>query len=162
VPQAMGNEHPSLYPYQPMPTAEGQIIIACGNDKQFARLAEVLGHPEWAEDERFANFADRNVHRAELEPGLIAALSEKTNQEWFDILTEAGLPCAPINSIAEGVDLASSLGLDPVAEAGAGDRIIPTVANPIRYSQTPASYELAPPKLGESTEAVKDWLRSLR
>ncbi|WP_166974644.1 CaiB/BaiF CoA transferase family protein [Brevibacterium atlanticum] len=162
VPRAMGNEHPSLYPYQPMPTAEGQIIIACGNDKQFARLAEVLGHPEWAEDERFANFADRNVHRAELEPGLIAALGAKTNQEWFDILTEAGLPCAPINSIAEGVDLAASLGLDPVAEAGAGDRVIPTVANPIRLSQTPASYELAPPRLGESTEAVKDWLRSLR
>lgn len=162
VPTAMGNEHPSLYPYQPMPTAEGQIIIACGNDKQFARLAEVLGHPEWAVDERFANFADRNVHRAELEPGLIEALSAKTNQEWFDILTEAGLPCAPINSIAEGVDLASSLGLDPVAEAGDGERVIPTVRNPIRLSETPASYELAPPALGESTEAVKEWLRSLR
>ncbi|WP_436325875.1 CaiB/BaiF CoA transferase family protein [Brevibacterium sp. FAM 27836] len=162
VPQAMGNQHPSLYPYQPMPTAEGQIIIACGNDNQFARLAEVLGHPEWASDERFANFADRNVHREELEPELIAALSEKTNQEWFDILTEAGLPCAPINSIAQGVDLASTLGLQPVAEAGEGDRVIPTVANPIRLSETPASYELAPPTLGESTEAVKDWLRSLQ
>ena len=159
VPTAMGNAHPSLYPYQPMPTAEGQIIIACGNDSQFARLAEILGHPEWAADARFANFADRNVHRDELEPELIEALSEKTNQEWFDILTEAGLPCAPINSIAQGVDLAASLGLDPVAEAGDGDRVIPTVANPIRLSSTPASYDLAPPTLGESTEAVKDWLR---
>src|SRR5699024_2091780 len=95
VPTAMGNAHPSLYPCQPMPTAEGQIIIACGNDSQFARLAEILGHPEWAADARFANFADRNVHRDELEPELIEALSEKTNQEWFDTLTEAGLPCAP-------------------------------------------------------------------
>src|SRR5699024_10258945 len=145
VPTAMGNAHPSLYPYQPMPTAEGQIIIACGNDSQFARLAEILGHPEWAADARFANFADRNVHRDELEPELI----------------EAGLPCAPINSIAQGVDLAASLGLDPVAEAGDGDRVIPTVANPIRLSSTPASYDLAPPTLGESTEAVKDWLRSV-
>lgn len=160
TPQAMGNKHPSLYPYQPMPTAEGQIIIACGNDKQFARLAEVLGHPEWATDERFANFADRNVNRDDLEPELIAALSEKTNQEWFDILTEAGLPCAPINSIAQGVDLASSLGLEPVAEAGQGDRVIPTVRNPIRLSETPPSYELAPPTLGDSTEAVKAWLRA--
>ncbi|WP_209324222.1 CaiB/BaiF CoA transferase family protein [Brevibacterium renqingii] len=160
VPKAMGNAHPSLYPYQPMPTAEGQIIIACGNDNQFARLAGILGHPEWAEDVRFANFADRNVHRAELEPELIEALSAKTNQEWFDVLTEAGLPCAPINSIAQGVELATSLGLEPVAEAGADDRVIPTVANPIRLSETPTSYELAPPTLGESTEAVKEWLRS--
>ncbi|MGO2035465.1 MAG: CaiB/BaiF CoA transferase family protein [Brevibacterium sp.] len=159
VPQAMGNAHPSLYPYQPMPTAQGQIIIAVGNDNQFKKLAEVLGHPEWAADERFANFADRNVNRAELEPELIAALSAHTNQEWFDILTEAGLPCAPINTIAQGVDLASSLGLDPVAEAGAGNRVIPTVANPIGLSETPVSYDLAPPTLGESTEAVKAWLR---
>ncbi|MGO2153741.1 MAG: CaiB/BaiF CoA transferase family protein, partial [Brevibacterium aurantiacum] len=99
VPQAMGNAHPSLYPYQPMPTAEGQIIIAVGNDNQFRSLASVLGHPEWAEDERFANFSDRNENRGELEPELIAALSEKTNQEWFDILSAAGLPCAPINTI---------------------------------------------------------------
>ncbi|MCD1286708.1 CaiB/BaiF CoA transferase family protein [Brevibacterium sp. GP-SGM9] len=159
VPQAMGNAHPSLYPYQPMPTAQGQIIIAVGNDNQFKKLAEVLGHPEWAADERFANFADRNVNRAELEPALIAALSMRTNQEWFDILTEAGLPCAPINTIAQGVDLASSLGLDPVAEAGAGGRVIPTVANPIGLSETPVSYDLAPPTLGESTETVKAWLR---
>lgn len=162
VPQAMGNAHPSLYPYQPMPTAEGQIIIAVGNDNQFRSLASVLGHPEWAEDERFANFSDRNENRGELEPELIAALSEKTNQEWFDIRSAAGLPCAPINTIAQGVELASSLGLEPVAEAGAGDRVIPTVANPIRLSETPASYDLAPPTLGESTDAVKEWLRGQR
>lgn len=162
VPQPMGNAHPSLYPYQPMPTAEGQIIIAVGNDNQFKSLASVLGHPEWAEDERFANFSDRNENRAELEPELIAALSQKTNQEWFDILSAAGLPCAPINTIAQGVDLAASLGLEPVAEAGAGDRVIPTVANPISMSETPPSYDLAPPQLGESTEVIKDWLRSRR
>lgn len=159
VPQAMGNAHPSLYPYQPMPTGQGQIIIAVGNDNQFRKLAEVLGRPDWAADARFANFADRNVNRAELEPELIAALSEKTNQEWFDVLTAAGLPCAPINTIAQGVDLATSLGLNPVAEAGDGERVIPTVANPIGLSETPVSYELAPPPLGESTEAVKAWLR---
>src|SRR5699024_12802238 len=125
VPTAMGNAHPSLYPYQPMPTAEGQIIIACGNDSQFARLAEILGHPEWAADARFANFADRNVHRDELEPELIEALSEKTNQEWFDTLTEAGLPCAPIHSIAQGADLAASLGLARAGGAGGADRALP-------------------------------------
>lgn len=159
TPRAMGNAHPSLYPYQPMPTKQGQIIIAIGNDTQFARLAEVLGHPEWAADERFSGSANRNENRGELEPYLIAALAERTNQEWFEALSAAGLPCAPINTIAEGVDLASRLGLDPVAEAGAGERIIPTVANPIRLSQTPPSYDLAPPTLGQSTDLVKEWLR---
>ncbi len=160
TPQPMGNEHPSLYPYQPMPTAEGQIIIAVGNDNQFRALASVLGHPEWAADDRFAKSANRNDNRAQLEPLLVAALRERTNQEWFDILSAAGLPCAPINTIAQGVELASELGLDPIAEAGKGDRVIPTVRNPIGLSETPASYDLAPPRLGESTDLVKDWLRS--
>ncbi|RBP67009.1 crotonobetainyl-CoA:carnitine CoA-transferase CaiB-like acyl-CoA transferase [Brevibacterium sanguinis] len=162
VPQPMGNEHPSLYPYQPMPTGEGQIIIAVGNDTQFRLLATVLGHPEWADDERFATNADRNDNRAQLEPLLVAALSAKTNQEWFEILSRAGLPCAPINTIAQGVELAAELGLDPVAEAGAGDRVIPTVSNPIRLSETPPSYDLAPPRLGESSDLVRNWLRGER
>lgn len=160
TPRAMGNAHPSLYPYQPMPTKQGQIIIAIGNDTQFALLAEVLGHPEWAADDRFAQAANRNVNRAELEPYLVAALAQRTNQEWFEALSAAGLPCAPINTIAEGVDLAARLGLDPIAEAGTGDRVIPTVSNPIRLSETPPSYDLAPPALGQSTDLVKDWLRS--
>ncbi|MEL7582487.1 CoA transferase [Brevibacterium casei] len=159
TPRAMGNAHPSLYPYQPMPTKQGQIIIAIGNDAQFARLAEVLGHPEWAADDRFARAANRNENRSELEPLLVSALAERTNQEWFETLTAAGLPCAPINTIAQGVELAARLGLDPVAEAGAGERVIPTVANPIRLSQTPPSYDLAPPTLGQSTDLVKEWLR---
>ena len=160
TPRAMGNAHPSLYPYQPMPTKQGQIIIAIGNDTQFALLAEVLGHPEWAADDRFAQAANRNVNRAELEPYLVAALAQRTNQEWFEVLSAAGLPCAPINTIAEGVDLAARLGLDPIAEVGTGDRVIPTVSNPIRLSETPPSYDLAPPALGQSTDLVKDWLRS--
>ncbi|WP_309132770.1 CoA transferase [Brevibacterium sp.] len=160
TPQPMGNEHPSLYPYHPIPTAEGEIIIAIGNDNQFRALAKVLGHPEWAGDDRFAKNADRNDNRAQLEPLLVAALSEKTNQEWFEILSAAGLPCAPINTIAQGVELAAELGLDPVAEAGAGERVIPTVRNPIGLSETPVSYDLAPPQLGESTDLVKQWLRS--
>src|SRR5699024_10156848 len=123
APTAMGTAHPSLYPYQPMPTAEGQIIIACGNDSQFARLAGRLGHSEWSAYARFAHFADRNVQRDGFEPDLIEALSEKSNQDWFDILSEAGVACAPLNSIAQGVDLAASLGLYPVAEAGDGDRV---------------------------------------
>ncbi|EKU46656.1 MULTISPECIES: CaiB/BaiF CoA transferase family protein [Brevibacterium] len=159
TPRAMGNAHPSLYPYQPMPTKQGQIIIAIGNDAQFARLAEVLGHPEWAADDRFARAANRNENRSELEPLLVSALAERTNQEWFETLTAAGLPCAPINTIAQGVELAARLGLDPVADAGAGERVIPTVANPIRLSQTPPSYDLAPPTLGQSTDLVKEWLR---
>ena len=158
VPHRMGNEHPSLYPYQPMPTGEGDLIIACGNDRQFAMLANGVGRPEWLEDDRFATALPRNTHRKELEPLLTEALSHRTAQEWYEILSAAGLPCAPINTIEQGVQLAESMGLDPVAEAGSGDRVIPTVRNPITMSKTQVSYDLAPPALGQDSDRVRRWL----
>ncbi|WP_035280221.1 CaiB/BaiF CoA transferase family protein [Brevibacterium album] len=161
VPSRMGNEHPSLYPYQPMPTGEGELIIACGNDRQFAILAEAVGRPEWLSDERFAAAVPRNSHRKELEPLLLEALSHRTAQEWYALLTERGLPCAPINTVAQGVQLAEAMGLEPVAEVGSGDRVIPTVASPLRLSRTPVSYDLAPPRLGEDSELVRAWLREV-
>ncbi|GAA2096694.1 MULTISPECIES: CaiB/BaiF CoA transferase family protein [Brevibacterium] len=158
VPTRMGNEHPSLYPYQPMATGEGELIIACGNDRQFAVLAEAVERPEWLEDERFATAVPRNRHRKELEPLLLEALSHRSAQEWYALLTERGLPCAPINSVAQGVQLAEQMGLDPVAEVGSGDRVVPTVASPLRLSRTPVAYDLAPPRLGEDSDLVRAWL----
>jgi crotonobetainyl-CoA:carnitine CoA-transferase CaiB-like acyl-CoA transferase len=143
-----------------MPTKDGDLIIACGNDRQFAMLANTVGRPEWLEDERFARAVPRNSHRKELEPLLIEALSHKDAQEWFALLTEAGMPCAPINSIEQGVQLAESMGLEPAVDTGTGDRVIPTVRNPISLSKSPVGYDLAPPALGQDSDLVRRWLAS--
>ncbi len=161
VPHRMGNEHPSLYPYQPMPTGDGELIIACGNDRQFAMLATGVGRAEWLEDKRFNTAVPRNAHRRELEPLLIEALSHKSAQEWYELLTASGLPCAPINTVQEGVELAQKMGLEPVVEVTTGDRRIPTVRNPIRMSATPVTYDYAPPALGQDSHAVRAWLAQL-
>ncbi|GAA4283485.1 CaiB/BaiF CoA-transferase family protein [Brevibacterium daeguense] len=158
VPHRMGNEHPSLYPYQPMPTADGDLIIACGNDRQFKVLATVLDRPEWLADDRFATAGPRNTNRKLLEPVLIEALSHKSAQEWYELLTAGGLPCAPINTIEQGVQLAERIGLEPVVEVTTGDRTVPTVRNPIFLSKSPVSYDLAPPELGQDSELVRQWL----
>lgn len=159
VPHRMGNEHPSLYPYQPMPTKDGDLIIACGNDRQFAVLANAVERTEWLSDERFATAFPRNSNRNALEPLLIEALSHRTAQEWYELLTAAGLPCAPINTIEQGVQLAERIGLEPVVEVTTGDRTIPTVRNPISLSKSPVVYDLAPPALGQDTELVRRWLQ---
>jgi crotonobetainyl-CoA:carnitine CoA-transferase CaiB-like acyl-CoA transferase len=161
-PTRMGNAHPSLYPYQPMPAKSGEIIIAAANDGQFATLAEVLGRPDWAEDERFAQAKTRNANRAELEPELLEALQAHTAQEWFEKLSAVGLPCAPINTIAQGVERAKDLGLDPIVETGSGERVIPTIRNPISLSKSRVSYDLAPPELGADSDRVRAWLASSR
>lgn len=155
VPTRMGNEHPSLYPYLPLPTGEGDLLLAVGNDRQFASLCRVLEIPEVVSDERFATNAGRTGNRADLAPILIDALSRKSAQEWYDLLTAAGVPCAPINDISQGVALAQKLGLNPIATP----ENTPTVANPITLSGTPVSYDMDPPGLGKDSEEIKQWLR---
>ncbi|GAA1854668.1 CaiB/BaiF CoA transferase family protein [Brevibacterium marinum] len=161
TPTRMGNAHPSLYPYQPMATKDGEIIVAAANDGQFAALAKALGRPDWAEDERFAKAKTRNAHRDELEPELLEALAHHTAQEWFEKLTAVGLPCAPINSISQGVERARDLGLDPIVETGQGERVIPTIRNPIRLAKSEVSYDLAPPELGADSDRVRVWIDGL-
>ncbi|TGD10461.1 CoA transferase [Brevibacterium sp. S111] len=161
TPTRMGNAHPSLYPYQPMAAKSGELIIAAANDGQFAILAEVVGRPDWCDDARFATAKNRNANRDALEPELLEALQAHTAQEWFDKLSAAGLPCAPINTIAEGVEHAKSLGLEPVVETGSGERIIPTVRNPITLSKSEVSYDLAPPELGADSDRIRYWLDTL-
>jgi|SRR5882757_3484125 len=154
VPNRMGNEHLSLYPYEPMATGDGELIIAVGNDRQFRRLAAAVGAPELADEPRFATMAVRNKNRGELRPLLLARLAEKSAQEWFRILTEADIPCGPINDVAEGVGLAAELGLDPVVTAGG----VPTVRNPLTLSATPPRYDLAPPALDQHGAEIRAWL----
>jgi crotonobetainyl-CoA:carnitine CoA-transferase CaiB-like acyl-CoA transferase len=154
VPQRMGNAHLSLYPYEPMPTGDGELIICAGNDRQFRKLAEAIGAPGLAGDERFATMVARNDNRDELRPLLLERLARKSAQEWFPVLTKAGVPCGPINDIRAGVQLAEDLGLAPVVQSGD----VRTVRNPIGMSETPARYSLAPPKLGEHGAEIREWL----
>jgi crotonobetainyl-CoA:carnitine CoA-transferase CaiB-like acyl-CoA transferase len=154
VPQRMGNAHLSLFPYEPMPTGDGDLIVVAGNDGQFRKLVTAMGCPELADDERFATVSNRNDNREELRPFLLERLATRSAQEWFRVLTDAGVPCGPINDVKGGVDLAAELGLDPVVMAGD----VPTVRNPIRMSATPARYDLAPPRLDEHGAEIRAWL----
>jgi crotonobetainyl-CoA:carnitine CoA-transferase CaiB-like acyl-CoA transferase len=156
----MGNSHPSLFPYEPLPTADGELIITSGNDGQFQRLCQVLGIPEVAEDERFATNQMRTANRDELRPLLVERLETRKREEWFRELIDAGVPCGPINTVAEGVAFAEELGLDPVVEVGDGDRVIPSVRNPVTFSETPTVYHSAPPLLDEHGEEVRAWLEA--
>lgn len=158
VPTRMGNEHPSMYPYAPMQTGDGMLIVATGNDAQFVRLCEALGLPAVARDPKFAKTLQRNEHRDELRKILHATLATQSAAQWFSELSAAGLPCAPIQDVRGGVEFAQQLGLQPVVLAGHGERRIPTVRHPVEYSRTPVDYSLAPPELNASSELVRSWL----
>jgi crotonobetainyl-CoA:carnitine CoA-transferase CaiB-like acyl-CoA transferase len=154
VPGRLGNAHLSLFPYEPLPTGDGELIVIAANDGQFRRLATAVGAPELLEDPRFGSMGDRNAHRDELRTLLLARLATKSAQEWFDILAPAGVPCGPINTIDEGLALAERLGLDPVVTPGG----VPSVRNPVTYSATPPSYRRPPPALGADGAEIRAWL----
>jgi crotonobetainyl-CoA:carnitine CoA-transferase CaiB-like acyl-CoA transferase len=158
VPYRMGNAHPSVFPYEPLPTADDDLIVTAANDGQFRRLCEVLGIPEAADDPRFARNEDRTAHRDELRPVLAERLATRGAVEWFDLLVAAGVPCGPINTIDGGFAMAERFGLDPVVEVGEGDRAVPTTRHPIRFSRTPAGYRLPPPELDEHGAEIRAWL----
>ena len=162
VPFRMGNSHPSLFPYEPLPCADGELIITAGNDGQFRRLCEVLGVPELPEDPRFGRNEDRTANREELRPLLVERLRTRTKMEWFRDIIAAGVPCGPINTIDQGVAFAEEVGLDPVVLAGEGPTAMPSVRNPIRFSDTQASYRLPPPGLDEHGQEIRKWLSEPR
>lgn len=147
VPGILGNAHPSIAPYESYPTADGELILAVGNDAQFSQLCAVLLLPDLPQDPRFATNPARVTHRHALNAELAAALTARTAAEWTSLLTAAGVPCGPINDVAAAVQLAADLGLEPVVSITDPSRTTPSrqVANPIRLSATPARYDLAPP-----------------
>ena len=161
VPHRMGNAHPSLFPYEPLPTADGELIIAAGNNAQFRKLCTVLGTPELADDPRFAENAHRTERREELRPLIVERLKTRPSGYWFEKLNEAGVPNGPINSVEQGVEYARKLGLKPVVPVGRGDQAVPGVRNPITFSATPPRYDLAPPLLGEHGDEVRAWLAAV-
>jgi len=155
APRRMGNGHPNIVPYQDFPTADGDMILAIGNDGQFARFCEIAGHAEWAGDDRFSTNAARVKHRGELLPLLRQATVMKTTAAWIVLLENAAVPCGPINDLA-GVFADPQVmhrGLKVEMPHAAGGNT-PQVGNPIRFSATPIDYRLAPPLLGQDTEAV--------
>jgi crotonobetainyl-CoA:carnitine CoA-transferase CaiB-like acyl-CoA transferase len=158
VPFRMGNAHPSVFPYEALPTADNDLIVTAANDSQFRKLCDVLGIPEVADDPRFARNADRTERRDELRPVLVERLRTKGALEWFDLLVAAGVPCGPINTIDGGFAMAERFELDPVVVVGEGDRAVPTTRHPIRFSATPVGYHLPPPLLDEHGEELRTWL----
>jgi crotonobetainyl-CoA:carnitine CoA-transferase CaiB-like acyl-CoA transferase len=158
VPFRMGNSHPSLFPYEPLPCADGELIITAGNDVQFRKLCGVLGIPELADDERFRHNQDRTANRDELRPLLVERLRTRAKEDWFREISAAGVPCGPINTVDGGVAFAEEIGLDPVVTVGEGADAVPSVRNPITFSQTPAQYRLPPPTLDEHGDEIRRWL----
>ncbi|MFJ4063659.1 CaiB/BaiF CoA transferase family protein [Pseudomonas sp. NPDC089996] len=154
-PRRLGNAHPNIVPYQDFPTADGDFILTVGNDGQFRKFAEVAGQPQWADDPRFATNKQRVANRAELIPLIRQATVFKTTAQWVSQLEAAGVPCGPINDLAQMFQdpqvLARGLAVT-MHHALAGS--VPQVASPIRLSETPVEYRRAPPLLGEHTEAV--------
>jgi crotonobetainyl-CoA:carnitine CoA-transferase CaiB-like acyl-CoA transferase len=158
IPFRMGNAHPSLFPYEAMPTKDRDLIIAAGNDKQFRSLCEVLGIEHLADDPRFRINADRTKNREELRPHLLEKLKQWAADDLFIALNKVGVPCGPINSIGDGVELAEKLGLQPRVTVGEGDRAVSLIRNPIDFSDAELRYELPPPQLGEHTDEIRQWL----
>jgi crotonobetainyl-CoA:carnitine CoA-transferase CaiB-like acyl-CoA transferase len=158
VPFRMGNSHPSLFPYEPLPTGDGELIVTAGNDAQFRRLCDAIGAPELPEDPRFATNPGRTANREELRPLLGEKLATRSAAEWFDLLIAAGVPCGPINTVDVGVAFARKIGLEPVITAGTGNRTRRGIRHPVTFSATPASYPLAPPELDEHGDEIRAWL----
>lgn len=155
APRRLGNAHPNIVPYQDFPTADGDFILTVGNDGQFRKFCEVAGHREWADDPRFSSNKARVANRAELIPLIRQATVFKTTAEWVAALEEVGVPCGPINDLAAVFEdpqvLARGLKVElPHALSG----LVAQVASPLRLSDTPVEYRLAPPRLGEHTDEV--------
>lgn len=150
APGRTGNAHPNVVPYQPFETADGWIIVAVGNDGQFARFAALTGHGELAEDERYRTNAARVENRDMLIPPLVEAMKTRTTAEWTEGLIAAKVPYGPINTIAEAFaePQARHRGLSYETDG------VPQVASPLRLGASPPPEGKAPPVLGEDTEAV--------
>jgi len=148
VPGRMGNEHPSIAPYAPFPTAEGELVVAVGNERQFSALCQVIGAPELAEDPRFESNSLRVDNREALHAELRAPLSARPASEWSRLLTEARVPAGVVNDVRGAFALAQTLGLEPTVsiprEDGSAVRL---TRNPVTLSGTPATYRSAPPLL---------------
>jgi len=149
-PPRQGNTHPNIVPYQPFQAADKPLIVAIGNDRQFARLADLCGHPEWAGDERFATNAARVGNRAEMVHLLGECIRQRPASEWFAKLDAAGIPAGPINAISEALADVQARHRQMVRTIAG----IPLMGSPLRLDGERADSELPPPGLGQHTSEV--------
>ncbi|RST51364.1 CaiB/BaiF CoA transferase family protein [Variovorax sp. MHTC-1] len=158
APQRQGNSHPSLAPYQDFHTKDGAMLLAIGNNGQFARFCEAAGHAEWASDPRFATNTLRVRHREVLIPQMEAVTRTRTTAEWIALLEDKAVPCGPINDIAQAFEdeqvKARGLAVSMPRQAGDGIDHIVGVASPLRLQSTPPVLRHAPPALGQHTDEV--------
>jgi crotonobetainyl-CoA:carnitine CoA-transferase CaiB-like acyl-CoA transferase len=162
VPQRMGNSHPSLAPYQDFPTADGSMLLAIGNDGQFARFCHAVGKPEWSADPRFATMGGRNTNRGELIPLLETVTRTRSTAQWITLLEDKAVPCGPINDIGQAFadeqvkarNLEVKQAVAGVFAANNAIKNISSVASPLRLTATPPVLLRAPPALGEHTDEV--------
>ncbi len=149
-PPRQGNTHPNIVPYQPFETADQPIIISVGNDRQFAKLAQICGHCEWSNDERFSSNADRVANRELIVGRLSEVIRTKPSGHWLSALEKAGIPAGPINTITQALN-------DVQAKHRKMVRLVagmPLVASPVILDEERSISELPPPFLGEHTSEV--------
>jgi crotonobetainyl-CoA:carnitine CoA-transferase CaiB-like acyl-CoA transferase len=155
IPKRYGNAHANVVPYQVFPCKDGHIILAIGNDTQFASFCKVTGRPELAEDERYRLMSGRIVNRDTLIPLIAETMKQRGMREWIDALEAANVPCGPINNMQQVLE-------DPQVQHRGMKVEIPTesgvpcpgVASPMRFSETPVEYTVPPPKLGQHTQEI--------
>jgi len=155
VPPRLGNAHANIVPYQVFACADGHFILACGNDKQFRAVCQLIGLPTLADDERFASNPQRVKHRDSLVPVLAEAFLAQPREQWLKQLDAAGVPCGPINTVDEAFNdpQIRHRGMEIHLQDSVGQNV-PLVGCPIKLSGTPVEYNQAPPKLGEHTDDV--------
>ena len=154
-PARIGNLLPNIVPYQPFRTADGEVIIACGNDNLYRKFCEAAACPELASDARFATNGKRVENRAELTRLLQGIFTKRPTQEWLELLEAAGVPNGPINDVAQVFEepQVKARGVRVELEHPVAGRL-PAVASPMRFSGTPLEHRLAPPVLGQHTEEI--------
>ena len=158
-PKRLGAGHPNIVPYQPFKAADQPIIIAVGNDRQFAKLAEILGHPEWATDPAYATNAARVAARAALVPIIGEIIATRPAAEWLSYLEEAGIPAGPINTISQALADPQPVHRGSRISAGGGALgDVPMVGSPIRLDGERTDAPLPPPALGEHSELLREML----
>jgi len=160
TPQAMGTAHPNLVPYQVFATSDGSLMLAVGNDRQFAACCNVLGLTELADEPRFKTMSDRIENRDVLIPILETRLLCQSTDHWMNLLRKSGVPAGPVSDIAEVLTNEHAQERQLVRHFKNGnEESVPYVSNPVEFGATPVSYDKAPPLLGEHTdEVLREWL----
>jgi len=156
-PTRAGNAHPNIVPYQVFATSDGYVIVAVGNDSQYARFCDYLGQPDWATDPRFATNSARLAHRDTLVPMIAEALMGRTMQDVIDGLEARKVPVGPVNTIEQALESDQAQAREmtislPAPQTATGE--VRLIGNPLKFSRTPVSYRTAPPATGADTDAV--------